>query len=394
MENKKHTGIETWKERAYKVWVVIGTALVFAGLVYVCSIVYQAVAVIITTALLVFMFHGLVDSLQERGIPRWGGSLLSILIVIAAIVLVFLAVAPAIIEQVSNMVQNSGWYLDQIREFVASNAYLFGSINDDGTAAYNVSALAELAIDQISNLSGSMIDGVVSGAVSAGEVLIVLFVSLLCTYWVLLDLPVMATEVRRLIPDKRKDAFELVMNTMETVVYGWAKATIVCAVLTGVICGIGCALVGVPYPTIMGVLACVCYMIPYVGVAIAALAALIAGIFVSPFAGIAGCVIMIVISNVIANVISPKLMGSAVNVHPALVLVVILAGGAVGGPVGMLLAIPAAATIQALAIAYYEQRNSTKITSPGGALFAEAADKKPSKDSDTNDIPASDDQTE
>jgi predicted PurR-regulated permease PerM len=123
-------------------------------------------------------------------------------------------------------------------------------------------------------------------------------------------------------------------------------------------------------------------MIPYVGVAIAAAAALFAGIFVSPFAGITGCVIMIVISNVIANIISPKLMGNAVNVHPALVLVVILAGGAVGGGVGMLLAIPVAATIQALSIAYYEQRYSTKITSPDGALFSESVEKKVPKNED------------
>ena len=391
MGNKKQHLNETWKERTYKIWAVIGAGLICAGLVYICSLVYQAVAVIITTALLVFLFHGLVDALERKGVPRWGGAMLSILIVLAAMVLVFLAVAPAIIEQVSNMVQNSGWYLDQIREFVKSNAYLLGSINDDGTAAYGVSNLAELAIEQLSDLSGSMIDGVVSGAVSVGEIILVMFISLLCAYWVLIDLPVMATEIRGIVPDNRTETFSLVMNTMETVVYGWARATVICAVLTGVICGIGCALVGVPYPTVMGVLACICYMIPYVGVAVAAIAALVAGIFISPFAGIAGCIIMIVVANVIANIVSPKLMGGAVNVHPALVLVVILIGGAVDGAIGMLLAIPVAATIQALAIAYYERHNATKITSPDGALFSESTDKKASKDiSDSGDMAVAD----
>ena len=81
----------------------------------------------------------------------------------------------------------------------------------------------------------------------------------------------------------------------------------------------------------------------------------------------------VIITNVVGNIISPKLMKSSVNVHPALILIAILIailiGGALGGVAGMLLSIPIIATLQGVFVTYYEARTGKNIATEDGALF-------------------------
>ena len=86
-----------------------------------------------------------------------------------------------------------------------------------------------------------------------------------------------------------------------------------------------------------------------------------------------------VINNVIGNIVSPKLMKSSVNVYPALILVAILIGSALGGIPGMLLSIPVIGALQGIFIAYYELITGKKIATEDGVLFQLPKPKKSRK---------------
>ena len=70
-------------------------------------------------------------------------------------------------------------------------------------------------------------------------------------------------------------------------------------------------------------------------------------------------------------------MQSAVKIHPALSLVGIVAGGALGGAVGMVLAVPLTAAIKGLFVYYFESRTSRQLVSPDGAFFGGTAYSTP-----------------
>ena len=109
-----------------------------------------------------------------------------------------------------------------------------------------------------------------------------------------------------------------------------------------------------------------------------AIVAIIA-LFVSPLVCIISIVVNMVINNVIGNIISPKLMKSSVNVYPALILVAILVGSALGGIPGMLLSIPVIGALQGIFIAYYELITGKKIATEDGVLFQLPKPKKSRK---------------
>ena len=76
-----------------------------------------------------------------------------------------------------------------------------------------------------------------------------------------------------------------------------------------------------------------------------------------------------VVSLVADNLLSPMVMRSAVKIHPALSLVGIIVGGCLGGPVGMVIAVPVTAALRGFFVYFFETRTGRQIVSEDGALF-------------------------
>ena len=156
---------------------------------------------------------------------------------------------------------------------------------------------------------------------------------------------------------------------------GWLRATIICAVIAGIITAIALRIIGVPYAAALGFISGLFYVLPYIGPIFTAIVVGVIGLLVSPLICIVSIIVTIVLHNVVSNLISPKLMGNSVNVHPAVILIVILIGGAVGNIWGMILAIPIAAALQSILITFYETRTGNTIATPDGALFRTPRDR-------------------
>ncbi len=122
---------------------------------------------------------------------------------------------------------------------------------------------------------------------------------------------------------------------------------IVCLVM-GAAVGAGLATIRHPAALLLGVLVGAAEVIPYVGFTIAAIAIVIAGWTVSPMQGLAGLMVYIVINWAVGTFVTPRVMGRSLEMHPFVVTVTVLAGAQLIGPAGALLALPAAAMLQAV----------------------------------------------
>ena len=102
------------------------------------------------------------------------------------------------------------------------------------------------------------------------------------------------------------------------------------------------------------------------------------GLFVSPVAVVVALVGTIAIQQVVYTFVSPKIMADSVDVHPALTLITLLAGSAIGGAMsgfvgsifGMLVAIPAVAVAKAVFVYYFEKRTRPRsVVAEDGVFF-------------------------
>ena len=149
--------------------------------------------------------------------------------------------------------------------------------------------------------------------------------------------------------------FEMTLNLLDKVhaqVSGYLRGQGIAAASVGVMSTIGLYLlswslsVSIPYAFIIGMLAGIANLIPFIGPFVGMVPAIIAYVVTPQAAGISAVVPVAIIGmfmfvQMIDNfLISPKIMSSSVGMHPLLVMVVIMVGNSIAGPLGMLFAIP------------------------------------------------------
>jgi predicted PurR-regulated permease PerM len=211
---------------------------------------------------------------------------------------------------------------------------------------------------------------IANGATAIGFALVIAF-------WILMELPRMGAELKRIIPDRYAADAHFLHVTCTTILGGYIRATLIQCCVIGLCCGILFAIVGIPNAPALGVITGVLNIIPIVGPWLGGSVAAITAVFVSPLVAVIALAGTIAIQHIVYTFVSPRIMANSVNIHPALTLVAMVVGGAIGtamsgvlgGVVGMLLSIPATAVLQACFVYYFEQRTGRRIVSPDGVLF-------------------------
>jgi predicted PurR-regulated permease PerM len=123
----------------------------------------------------------------------------------------------------------------------------------------------------------------------------------------------------------------------------YTRAQLLACVVVGSLCGVGFAILGIPYPLVLGMLAGVLEFIPLVGpLVLAALAATI-GALHAPMLALWAVGFLGILRLVEDYVIYPRLIGHGIELHPLAVILAVLAGAELGGVAGMFLAVPTAA---------------------------------------------------
>jgi predicted PurR-regulated permease PerM len=153
--------------------------------------------------------------------------------------------------------------------------------------------------------------------------------------------------VRIIIGHRSAEPFRIFLSDADRVFSGYIRGQFIDAAIIGVMTTIIMVLIGVPNGTVVGVLTGCGNLIPYVGPVVGyltlALVCIPSGAWVKL---LLGAVVLAVLLFVDGNIINPKLLSTNVMVHPLLVVAALIGGGAVGGLVGMLVAVPTAALIK------------------------------------------------
>ena len=375
MDSNQTKTHDKWQGRAFKAWAIVGACIIVAIIIYVCQIIWQAVAVIIVTLLAVFLLHGIVDRLENHHIPRWAGTTIAFAGVTVIIIGCVVALIPALATQLTSFVNQLPSYTTQLQEIVR-NISIRVTFIDSSTINTLLQNFTSFVREQAGSVASALANGVIGGLVSVGNVVLVAFISFICSFWILLDLPILIREIRSLISEKYQDDVDVIASAFGTAVYGWAKSTLLCALITGIASWLVFLLLGIPYSAVLGFLCGVLYFIPYIGPMVSCAIVAIIALFVSPITCILSIVINVIINNIVGNIISPRLMKSSVNVYPALILIAILIGSALGGIAGMLLSIPVIGALQGVFVTYYEAHTGKTLSTEDGVLFHLQKEKK------------------
>jgi predicted PurR-regulated permease PerM len=211
-------------------------------------------------------------------------------------------------------------------------------------------------LDSIRNDAGDWLQKLavaMSGAVGAmfGGIAHILTLALvpLLAFYLLADADAVENSVLRFFSGHPGTTIVRLRGAVDRALRSYVRGqAIVCFVMAAAV-GIGLAAIGHPAALLLAVLVGAAEVIPYVGFTLASAAIVIAGWTVSPLQGLTGLGIYIFINWAIGTFVTPRVMGRYLEMHPFVVTVSVLAGAQLMGPAGALLALPAAATLQAVA---------------------------------------------
>ena len=135
------------------------------------------------------------------------------------------------------------------------------------------------------------------------------------------------------------------------------------AFCVGVLSSIALSIVGIDYAIVIGLISGICNMIPYVGPLVGTILAAVMGLLSGrPIKVIYAIISMLVVQQIDNNLLAPKIVGDSVGLHAVFTMMAILVGGNVGGLLGLLLAVPVAASIRVLFNKWYSEYTNSNLT--------------------------------
>lgn len=186
------------------------------------------------------------------------------------------------------------------------------------------------------------------GRLFGGLLLIGVAVLPLLAFYLLAEREDVKQSAKGFMPETAHALFDRVGQALDRAMRSYVRGQSLVCLIMGTAVGVVLAFMGFPMTLLLGVIVGLAEMVPYLGFMAAAVAIAVAGITVDPTRAALGVLAYVVLNNVIGILVTPRVMGRHLKMHPFVVTVSILGGGQVLGPAGALLALPAAASVQAL----------------------------------------------
>ena len=285
------------------------------------------------------------DKLEEMGLSRAISVTIITLVAALIFVMVFLLVIPTLVTQASALIAAAPDAPDQLRSFLSEN---FPAAMDEQSVVYQ--QLTKVA-DAIQAKGGALIEGVLSSAAGLLNIIILLVVVPVVAFYLLLDWDNMVALIDDLIPRDHAPTVRKIAADIDRTLASFIRGQGTVCLVMGTYYAVGLMAVGLNFGLVVGFIAGLVTFIPYVGALVGGVLAI--GLALFQFWGEWGWIAAVFIVFAIGqffegNVITPKLVGKSVGLHPVWLIFALSVFGALFGFVGMLVAVPVAAMIGVL----------------------------------------------
>lgn len=379
-QDKQSGKTDKARRRFLNVWTIVGAIALTWVVVQLLNILSVPVAIVIWTTIIVFVLRGTVNKLEEIGINRTVGTAIGYVIMFAVLALVaFLLFSPGVgmNTQFANLIENVPVYVQGISDWANDMYARYAYMLEDESVRAFVTDVQASAMDWAGDFAKNSASGAIAFGTGLANALMAIGFALVVAFWILMQLPQLGRECKRLVGDSRAEDLEMLHITFTRVMGGYIKGTLLQCAIIGVACGVLFAVLGIPNSMALGGITGILNIIPIIGPWLGGGLAAIVGIFVSPLVAVIAIIGTIVIQQFVYTFISPKIMSDSVDIHPALTLIALMAGSALGGAmgglsgslVGMLASIPAVAVAKSVFVYYFEKRTGRRLVSKDGVFF-------------------------
>ena len=329
-------------------WAVVGLAALL-GLVGIAAWFVRVIwPPLILAGAIVFILNPVVTWEQARGVPRAIATGLAYLGVVLMLALAVLLVYPLARDQGKQL--GDDW--PDIRKDMQHRLDDLAAKSDSWPI--KVPTWQEFE-DEFGSGSGKHADDTIAERVDrvrdigarVFHVAIIFILAPIIAFYLLVDLPRLRRVAMGLIPERSEREVLVVAHRLNRSIGGFFRGQLLVALIVGVMVSIGLFVIDLPFWLLVGMVAGIFNIIPLIGPWVGAVPGVIIALTTRDVrTAVWVAVIMLIAQQIDNHFISPIVMQRAVKLHPAAVMMSLLAGGTIGGFFGLLLAVPTAAVLK------------------------------------------------
>ena len=295
-----------------------------------------------------FALEPAVNRMERMGIRRGLGTGLMFLALLAALGLFLWAIGTVLADQVGEFADNAPGYINDIEDWLED--------------AFDIEIDAQGLLDEfqeggaVANLATRLADNLVSLGATVLQVLFQILTIVLFTFYLVAEGPKLRRNICSLLPPERQRLVLSIWNLAIDKTGGYIYSRLILAVISFLVHWLVFWLVGAPFPVPMAMwVGLVSQFVPVIGTYIAGALPVLIGLLDRPSTGLAILIAIVVYQQVENYLLQPKVTAHTMEIHVTVAFGSVIAGSLLLGAVGALLALPAAATLQAFMASYLER---------------------------------------
>jgi len=334
-------------QRQMKFWLIA-----FAAIVLVLWLLSEILLPFIMGLAIAYLLTPFVDRLERAGANRLAASLLIISIVVLLFVLVILLVAPVLGGQLASFIDNIPLYVTKLRALVTDPSRPWVQKLVGAGINFNTDkGISDLVTQGVGYLT-SFLKSLWSGGRALVSLFSLMVVTPVVAFYLIYDWHRMIAAADSWIPVNQRDTVRALAHEVDAAIAGFVRGQSAVCLILGSFYAVALTMSGLNFGLLIGLISGLITFVPYVGSMtglVLALGVAVAQFWPDYYSILLVLGIFLVGQFLEGNVLSPKLVGESTGLHPVWVIFALLAFGYLFGFVGLMVAVPLAATIGVLA---------------------------------------------
>lgn len=344
----------------FQYWLV--QILLTLTIIYVASkitFLFRPIGVFISTlffpiviaGFLYFLLNPMVNFLHRKKVPRPLAIVIIYIVVIGIIVLIIVNLIPTISKQFNALTMALPGYTNNAIDYLNNNLVQSSQFKWAINAQQNLLQSVENRLVSFANTLPATITFSITNIVGViANIAVILVTVPFLLFYMLKDGYKFPGAVAKFIPSAIKDESLTILKETGETLSNYIHGQITVAFTVGAMTFIGYLIIKLPFALVMALAVAFTYFIPYIGLFIGAVPAIIVACFDSGTEVLFVLIVLIISQQVEANLLSPLILGKSLDIHPVTIIIILLAAGNIAGVLGMILAVPTYAVCKTIAI--------------------------------------------
>lgn len=309
----------------------------------------------VAAALFAYLGDPLADRLQRLRLPRSAAVVTVFVLTFVVVALLIILIGPLVQKQVAALVQALPGIAQQVEQVWLPR--VTGLLGIDADGDIGLGAFLARYSEMAGEWGGKLLMSVSKGGSAVMTAVISLFLIPILTFYMLRDWDGIVLRLGSLVPLSQQETVFTLARQTDEVLGAFLRGQVLVMIALSVLYTIGLSISGVEYALAIGVVSGLVSFVPYLGLVFGiTLASLTVVLEPAPLWPMVGVIATFTVAQFIeGSVLTPKLVGDQIGLHPVIVIFAIAAGGQLFGFFGILLALPAAAVLSVLARFAYDR---------------------------------------